>query len=656
MIKEEFMKRFLLIAVLISSVVLSAGGTYGEVTRVEWGNLVIEEIPEIPKRIKERMRQYRNTRSASIQGWLPGGKGMLISTRFGETSQIHLLEKPGGARRQITFFEEPVGGAVVCPAAVRRGFIFAKDVGGGEFYQLFYFDMDTGSYDMFTDGSSRNGGAVWSNDGKKFAFYSTRRNGRDWDIFVGDIDDPSSAEPIVEEGGVWFPGEWSPGDDKMIVGRYVSANESYGYVLDVESGELTEVNPTDKKVSYGSAVWAGDEGHLYFTDDQGDQFHNLKYYDIEKEKTINLTSGIHWDVGSLEMSEQGDRLAFTVNEDGVDKLYILDTKDQEWERVPGIPTGQIYGLDFHPDGSKLALVINTSSSPGDVYVLDMDDYTLRRWTYSEVGGLNTNSFVQPELIHYQTFDKVDGQPRKIPAFIYRPRNAQSPCPVLVYIHGGPEGQFVPYFLSTFQYYVNELGIAVIAPNVRGSAGYGKSYLKLDNGYKREDSVCDIGKLLDWIDQQPNLDNTRVAVIGGSYGGYMSLACMTNYNDRLKCGIDMVGISNFVTFLENTKEYRRDLRRVEYGDERDPDMREFLNRISPTTNAHKITKPMFIAQGLNDPRVPASEAEQIIEAVRSNGVTAWYMLAKDEGHGFRKKSNRDFYSHSVVLFLEKFLLE
>jgi dipeptidyl aminopeptidase/acylaminoacyl peptidase len=201
-----------------------------------------------------------------------------------------------------------------------------------------------------------------------------------------------------------------------------------------------------------------------------------------------------------------------------------------------------------------------------------------------------------------------------------------------------------------------MGIAVIEPNVRGSEGYGKSYLLLDNGYNRENSVKDIGALLDWIEQQPELDQENVAVTGGSYGGYMVLSTMFNYNERIKCGVDIVGISNFVTFLENTQDYRRDLRRVEYGDERDPEMREFLNSISPTTNAHKITKPLFVVQGYNDPRVPYTEAEQIVEAVRKNDVEVWYLLAMDEGHGFRKKTNRDFYIWSEVLFYEEFLLK
>jgi len=328
----------------------------------------------------------------------------------------------------------------------------------------------------------------------------------------------------------------------------------------------------------------------------------------------------------------------------------------KYRQVPGIPVGQVYGLLFHPDGDRLALGINTARAPGDIYVLTLKDNSLERWTFSEVGGLNSGAFVTPELILYETFDMVDGKPRMIPSFYFKPAGGNGPYPVLVTIHGGPEGQYLPYFSSTTQYYVNELGIAVLAPNVRGSSGYGKSYLLLDNGYNREATVQDIGKLLDWIDRQPELDSSRIAVIGGSYGGYMVLSTMTHYNDRLACGIEIVGISNFVTFLENTMEYRRDLRRQEYGDERNQDMREFLLKISPTTNAHKITRPMLIAQGLNDPRVPASESEQIVSVIRKNGGTVWYLLAKDEGHGFRKKSNRDYFDNAVALFLEEYLLK
>ncbi|MCK5734528.1 MAG: S9 family peptidase, partial [Candidatus Latescibacteria bacterium] len=385
-------------------------------------------------------------------------------------------------------------------------------------------------------------------------------------------------------------------------------------------------------------------------------FLRLRYYDLAEQTLTDLSGDIPWDVEAIELSPRGDRLAFTVNEGGVSKLYLLDTQTSIYKQVSGIPVGQIYGVHFHPDGDRLALVINTPQTPGDIYVLHLDEDALVRWTFSEVGGLDTDGFIVPELIHYETFDQVDGKPRMIPAFYYKPTKGKAPYPVLVSIHGGPESQYVPYFSYTVQYYLNELGIAVLAPNVRGSSGYGKRCLKLDNGILRENSVKDIGKLLDWIESRPELDASRIAVKGGSYGGYMALASMTHYDDRLRCGVSNVGISNFVTFLENTQDYRRDLRRAEYGDERDPDMRAFLMRISPTTNAHKITLPLFVAQGLNDPRVPAGESEQMVSAIRENGGEVWYLLAKDEGHGFRKKRNRDYYTNAVVLFLEKYLLE
>ncbi|MFQ6105374.1 MAG: S9 family peptidase [Candidatus Glassbacteria bacterium] len=627
-----------------------------EVERREEGNLVIEGIPDIPQQVVDRMLQYQNVRSAYLYDWDPSGEGMLISTRFGETSQIHYIEKPGGARRQITFFNEPVSGAAMCPDPTSRSFLFIKDVGGSEFYQVFSFDLSNGKFDMLTDGSSRNGSVLWSNRGDKFVYYSTRRNGRDWDLYLGNLEKPYEAKPILEEGGTWTPSDWSPDDEQLLVNKYISINETYYYVLDVQSGELTQINPTEEKIAYGAAVWAKDGKGVFITSDEGSEFQRLTYYDLKKRKFTDLTEDIPWDVDEIELSPDGKRLAFVTNEGGIYRLYLLDTGTWNYRQVEGIPMGLIYGLKFHPEGNRLAFVINTPQTPGDVYALDLLDDSLIRWTYSEVGGLNTDSFRIPELIHYETFDDVDGKPRMIPAFYYRPPHGEKPYPVIVYAHGGPEGQYVPYFSSTFQYWLNELGIAILAPNVRGSDGYGKSYLKLDNGYKREDSVKDIGSLLDWIEKQPELDASRVAVYGGSYGGYMVLASMFHYNDRFKCGVDIVGISNFVTFLENTKEYRRDLRRVEYGDERDPRMRKFLESISPTNHAHEITKPMFIAQGLNDPRVPVGESEQIVSAIRENGGEAWYLLAKDEGHGFRKKRNRDYYRNATVLFLEKFLLE
>lgn len=640
---------FLCLLVSFNAAILSQ-----QIDRKEIGNLVLENIPDVPKTLKDRIFQYQSTRAASFSGWLPDNSGILISTRFGETAQIHKVRMPGGAREQITFFNEPVSGAVICPDKNKNIFLFTKDEGGGEFYQIYSFDMDKGEFRILTDGKSSNGGIRWNNRGDKFSYFSTKRNGKDWDIYIADLKNPQDAKMVLSEGGAWSAVDWSADDKKLLVRKSISANESYYFILDLPTNSLTQINPSKEKIAYGGAVFSKDGKGIFYTSDENNEFKKLRYYDLDSKKELLITKDIDWDVASIELSKQGDKLAFTTNEDGLSKLYLMDTKTFQYNQIGNLPVGLIFGLEFSDDGLSLALTLNTPQFPSDVYVLNLKDNSLIRWTYSEVGGLNPNNFVIPQLIHYETFDSIDGKPRMVPAFVYKP-NGNGPFPVIIDIHGGPEGQALPSFNPIIQYYVNELGIVVIEPNVRGSSGYGKTYLELDNWYNRENSVKDIGALIDWIEKQNYLDPKRIAVKGGSYGGYMVLASMTHFNDRLKCGVDIVGISNFVTFLQNTQDYRRDLRRVEYGDERIPEMKEFLLKISPTTNAHKITKPLFVVQGLNDPRVPYTEAEQIVNVVRKNGGEVWYLLAKDEGHGFRKKTNRDFYIWSEVLFFEKYLL-
>jgi dipeptidyl aminopeptidase/acylaminoacyl peptidase len=615
---------------------------------------VIEAIPGIPENVSQRLSQYGNTRSASLEGWHPSGEGILISTRFGETTQLHWVKEPGGSRSQITFFDEPVRGATVSPNADVNGFIFSKDIGGTEMFQLYFYDAASGSHRMLTDGESRNMNPVWANDGERFVYTSPKRNGRDWDIYAGDIGKEDEAKALLQEGGVWGVDEWSPDDSKLIVGRYVSINESYPYIFDLETGKLTPVNPSDEKVAYGDFAFAKDGKGIYFTSDQGAEFKRLQYYNLKSGKIKVLSGDIDWSVETLTLSDDGRYLAFTVNANGISRLYVRDLRSGKNVDLPETPVGQIYGLTFEPDGKRLGMVLNTPQTPGDIFSLEIGKKELVRWTHSEIGGLDTDKLVVPELIGYPTFDEVDGKPRVIPAFYYKPAG-EGPFPVVIDIHGGPEAQRRPFFRPMTQYVVNELGMAYISPNVRGSDGYGKSYLQLDNGFKREDSVKDIGALLDWIATRDELDADRVVVSGGSYGGYMVLAAMVHYSDRLRAGIDVVGISNFVTFLTNTKPYRQDMRRAEYGDERDPEMNEFLVEISPLTDADKITKPIFIVQGYNDPRVPVTESEQMVSTIRESGGEVWYLLAMDEGHGFRKKSNRDYFDAAVSLFLERYAL-
>jgi len=623
--------------------------TSAEVNRKEIGNLVIENIPEIPASLQERLEQYQNVRSAGFAGWANDSKGVYILTRFSETAQVHFVGQPGGARRQLTFYKEPIAGIAVRPSK-ERGFLFSKDIGGNEQYQIYYFDEENGNVRMLSNGKSRYGSYQWSPDGEKFAYTSNERNNRDFDIYIYEFKSGKS-QMVFEAKGQWSFLDFSSDGKQALIYNYISINESSVYLLDLSTKKYEKLVEYNEKVAMGDAAFSKDGKGVFFLSNYGSEFKKLFYVDLKTKKITPITDAIDWDVEGITISKDGANLAFSVNANGSSKVYIMNTKTFKYSEPKNLPKGEIGGFAFSPDSKKFAFTMNSSFSPGDVFVYSLKDQKAEQWTFSEVGGLNTSKFIEPVLIQYPTFDSVAGKPRMIPAYYYKPKG-NGPFPVVINFHGGPEGQFRPGFASYFQFLLNELGVAVIAPNVRGSEGYGKTFLDLDNGFLRENSVKDGGALLDWIAKQPELDAKRICVYGGSYGGYMVLAMMTHYNERLAAGIDVVGISNFVTFLENTSEYRRDLRRVEYGDERNPEMRQFLEKISPLNNAHKISKPLFVIQGLNDPRVPTSEAEQIVAKVRQNGGDVWYLLAKDEGHGFRKKSNRDYYNAAVALFLKE----
>jgi dipeptidyl aminopeptidase/acylaminoacyl peptidase len=478
-----------------------------------------------------------------------------------------------------------------------------------------------------------------------------------------DPDHPKAARSVLEsdDGAWWGPGDFSLDGRYLLLQQYISVEDSRIYLKDLQNGEMRLLagNPD---APYANRVAAFDrkEVGLYFTTNARGLAGELAWMPLARDRGMEfITHQIPWDVSEFAISDDGSRAAFVTNEAGISQLYLMNTRNHIYERVEDLPIGLIFGLSFNPDSRRLAMTMNTAQTPSDVFVMKLgrqptSSGPLTRWTFSEVGGLDTDRFVEPELVHYPTFDMVGESQRHVPAFVYRPMD-EGPHPVVIYIHGGPESQYRPAFSSAIQTWVVELGTAVIAPNVRGSTGYGFEYLSLDDGMNRENAVRDIGALLDWIAVQPDLDQNRVALLGGSYGGYMVLASAVHYSDRLSAAVDVVGISNFVTFLENTQDYRRALRRAEYGDERDPEVRAFLEGISPLTNADRIDIPMLVVQGENDPRVPASEAAQIIEALRKRDVPVWYMNALNEGHGYARKENRDVYEQAVVLFLNRYLV-
>ncbi len=629
---------------------LSLPAFAADVERVTRGNLAIEGIPEIPPELQQRMRRYQFSRGAFFADWTPDGR-ITISTRFGNTNQLHIVDRPMGARRQITFFDEPINGGEWSPTGARKGIAFIRDVGGDENFQLEFLDPAMGSPVRLTDGRGRAGSGVWSSDGTQYAFPWTVRTGVQTDIYVDDPIDRMQPQMVFEAAETgWDVADWSPDGKSLLLERFVSANESYLYVYDLATREKREIEQASVKASRSPAVFARDGKGVFFASDLGSEFRTLRHVDLASGKVTPLTDHLAWDIDDLAISRDGRHLAYVVNEDGASRLGIRDLVQQADLVPPKLPFGLIGSIGFDPAGQRLAFTLQTPTQPNDAWVWTLADGKLERWTESEIGPLDASKLLAPTLVHFPTFDKVDGKPRQIPAWLYKPAGP-GPHPVLISIHGGPEAQSQPNFSITVQQWAAELGYAVVLPNVRGSTGYGKTYVALDNGMQREDSVRDIGALLDWIAKQPELDSKRVVLIGGSYGGYMVLASMTHYNDRLRGAVDIVGISNFVTFLESTAEYRRDLRRPEYGDERDPKMREFLEKISPLNNAGKITKPMLVVQGQNDPRVPVTEAEQMVAKIRANGGDVWYLVGLNEGHGFQKRDNVDYYQWAVALFLE-----
>jgi dipeptidyl aminopeptidase/acylaminoacyl peptidase len=622
-------------------------------------NLVVEGVPAIPASLVETAGRYGSYRSATLADWSPTRREMLIATRFADTAQLHVVKMPGGERQQLTFFADAVSGGRFHPNGGDY-IVFAKDIGGGEWYQLYRYDVASGDVTLLTDGKSRNLPGPWSSGGDQIAYMSTRRTGKDTDLWVMNPTDPKSDRLLTKlEGGGWGPEDWSPDDSKILLKEEISLNEAYLWLVDTKTGEKTPLMPAGTKrgdkIAYGDARFSKDGKGIYVTTDQLSEYMYLAFVELSQPEIKYLITGAgvgaKWDVERFDLSHDGQFIAYVKDEDGVSVIHVRRTANQAEIPLQNVPVGVVTNLKWHENSHELGFSLTNARGPGDCYSYDMTTEKLERWTASET-AVKTDGFPEAELVRWKSFDG-----KEISGFLYKPpAKFTGKRPVLVVIHGGPEGQSQPGFIGRSNYYLNELGIALIYPNVRGSTGYGKTFSLLDNGFKREDTYKDINALFDWIGTRPDLDAGRIAVTGGSYGGHMTLAVSTFYSERIRCSVDIVGMSNLVTFLEHTEAYRRDLRRVEYGDERDPKMREFLERIAPMNNIEKIKKPMFVIAGKNDPRVPVSESQQIADALKKEGTPVWLLIAKDEGHGYRKKANQDFQFYATVEFLREYLLK
>ena len=616
-------------------------------------NMIAEEVPLLSVNIVNEVKNYTESRSSSFVAWHPVKKEMLISTRFENTRQFYSVKIPDADPEQITFFDEPVRSAFYEPV-MGDYFLFYKDTGGNEFSQIYRYNISDKAVTLLTDGKrSQNSGIKWNNKKDKIAYISTKRNGKDRDFYIIDPLDLNS-EIVVSEnnGGGWGIADWSEDDSKLLVREGISVNESRVYLLDINTGIKSRLLPEiDERTTYIGISFSKDGNGIYLITNKDSEFNRLAYYDLDAKTMIYITSDIPWGVVDAELSDDGTQLAFETNENGLSKLYLLSTAANKYTPVQNLPTGVMGGLDWSADSKSIGFTFSTYNSSAIAYEYNTITNELIRWTKSETGGMDLTTLQEPELISWKSFDGL-----QISGYLYKASSKFiGKRPVIIDIHGGPEGQSRPVFLGRDNYYLNELGISIIYPNVRGSSGYGKTFLDLDNGLKREESVKDIGALFDWIEQQPELDKDRIMVTGGSYGGYMTLAVSYLYSEKIRCAVDVVGVSNYNTFMKNTEDYRRDLRRVEYGDERDPEIAAFFEAIAPMNHTEKIKKPILIVQGGNDPRVPYTEAVQMKEKIRENGGTVWFLMANDEGHGFGKKINADFQFYATVEFVKKFLI-
>ncbi len=617
-------------------------------------NLVTEGIPAITPELKAELEPYANLGGAGFRGWATTTRAILVTTRNGDATHLHSMAAPLAKRVALTKGPDTVRSGTFQPRGTRL--LYSVDHGGDENYQLWLTDAAHPELPpvRLTDGKSRNTDAVWSKDGATIAYCSNRRNGKDSDILLADVARPGEPRELVRlDSSGWAPVDWSADGRLLLVRQSLGNAASRLWTVDVATGKRAQVSPKGAPCLYQQSLFAEGDRAIYALSNHGSDFLSVVRLEVATGKLTPLVAEPKWDAEELAVSTDGKRLAFAVNEEGFSKLHCWDLETGRETPVSAVKPGVLSNLAWRAGSHELGFTLNTEDSASDAWSLDLDAGRLTRWTNRTTKPKKEIAVTQPEVVRTPSFDGLS-----IPALVYYPDAKKFPGkrPVLMLFHGGPEGQSRPGYRGSALYYLNELGVALVYPNVRGSTGYGRTYLGLDDGVKREDAVKDVAAVLDWIGRSDRLDAARVAAYGGSYGGFMSLACLTNYPGRFRCGIDNVGIANFVTFLRDTSDYRRGNRRLEYGDERKPEVRAFLERISPANHADRVRAPLLIVQGRNDPRVPFTEAERMRDAIRAHGGRVWFVMANDEGHGFAKKSNADFQFQATVLFLRENLLD
>ncbi len=586
--------------------------------------------------------RYLNIRSAYHPAWLISGKSVAFLTDITGTPQIWAVDKSGGWPDQLTFFQDKVWSLSTSPTGEQL--VCTRDIGGNERYQLFLVSPDGCQISRLTqDDQAIHHFGCWSHDGRKIAYVSNGRNGIHFDVYVRSLDE-ETPQMHYQSDGNYRVGCWSPDDDQLILGHEISSAQQKLMLLDLKSGDIRQLTPAGSPASYQQVHWPV-KNNVYLLSDQGRDNMGLARLDVESGELKYLAED-SWDIEWLAISKDVKTLAYTVNEDGYSQLYFYQLQTGRVSQVTGLAEGVISDPVFSPDGEMLAVSIQNPRHNLNIWLVDVSSMTCRQLTHSSLAGIPQDSLVAPELIHYPTFDG-----RSIPAFFYRPSGVEPPLPVILYVHGGPASQILPDFDPRFQFFLNK-GYAILAPNVRGSSGYGKEYMALDDVRLRMDSVTDLKYAVEWLRTSGVADPQRIAIYGRSYGGFMVLAAVTTHPELWAAAIDVVGIGNWVTFLENTGSWRRSHREKEYGSlEND---RDFLASISPIHQVDRIQAPMLVIHGANDPRVPVSEAEQIVESLRGRDHPVEYLCYPDEGHKISKLKNWIDSFNKMAEFLAQYL--
>ena len=638
--------------VLLGNLVLGQGANTGEI--VPGDNLVVDGVPKIPASLAQTVNRYKNSYGYPLAGWDPTKRELWLKLLAGADTSIFRVDAPASMPRVLLSI--PVGGAYdVYYQPQAKYLVYNRDSGGNELYQFYLYDIAAGESKLLTDGKSRNTEPVWSNAGDKIIHSSSPPNGNGVDLSIIEPFEPRKNRLVAQGQGDYLKAyDWSPDDRRVVFCDFASNILSSLWMIDVATGEKTLLSRKGETAGsyYDSPQFSKDGRGVYVITDRDSEFRRLAFVDFATKQHKYLSDHIKWDVEEFKLAPDGKTVAFVTNEDGASRLHLLDSATWKEATVPSLPIGIFSDLKWHNNSIDLAFNLKSAQTPNDVYSVETKTGKLERWSKAFIGRLDIEKLPKPETIHWQSFDG-----RSISGVLYRPpATFTGKRPVIIDIHGGPEEQYRPGFGYEDNYFINELGVAKIFPNVRGSTGYGKTFANLDNGVLRVNATKDIVALLDWIKTRPDLDQARVMVQGTSHGAYMALSVAASYSGRIRATISNSGPSNLVTFVAGTAGWRRDMQRREYGDERDPKIRKFLERIAPINTVERISTPLMVTQGQNDPRVPVTEAQRLVAALKKRGIPVWYLLAKDEGHGWKRPADWDFRLYATALFVQEQLLK